>query len=490
MNAAPTPSLAAPENGVTSSEVEAIDRALIDASTRAPVMFFYTTALTWLLAATFFGVIASIKMHAPEFLGGWSWLSYGRVWPAFTNTLVYGWGCPVAIGTSIWLMARLCRVVLRSSMPLIVGGIFWNIGISVGVLSILSGNMRPFELLEFSRSAAFLLFVAYCLVAVWGVLMFLKSRTENPYITTWYLLGAFFWFPWLYGSANIMIGSTHGVMQAVIAAWYGQSLFGLFFTSVGLGTIYYLIPKVLGRPVYSYYLAALGFWTQALLGGWTGLTRLTGGPVPAWLPTVSIAATIMMLVPLIAVKINLVRTMSGRFEMIYHSPAIRFTIAGALAWSFFILAAILSALRTSDSFTHFTQFSAGQFQLLIYAFFSMVMFGAMYYIIPRLIGCEWLSVTLVRLHFWSATYGMGLIVLVLFIGGGAQGAAWLDPELSPALVVGYFQPYMIARTLGWMLITASHMIFFLHFLAMLFRLGQPSGGETLFAPLEEGDHPT
>ncbi len=476
-------------SAVTSIEVEAVDRALIDASTRAPVMFFYTTALTWLFAATVFGVIASLKMHAPEFLGGWPALTYGRIWPAFTNTLVYGWGCPAAIGTSIWLMARLCRVALRSPAALIIGGIFWNIGVTVGVISILSGNMRPFELLEFPRSAAILLFIAYSLVSVWGLIMFNKRRSGHIYITTWYLLGAFFWFPWLYGAANVMIGHTHGAAQAGIAAWYMQGLLGLFFTSVGLGAVYYLIPKVLGRPIHSYYLASLGFWTQALFAGWTGMTRLTGGPVPAWMPTVSIAATIMMLIPLVTVTVNHVLTMYGRYDMVYYSPTIRFTIFGAFAWSLSIFAAIITSLRSVDRLTHFTQFSAGQFQLIVYAFFTMVMFGSMYYIVPRLVGCEWLSATFIRVHFWGAAYGMGLVILMLFIGGAAQGDAWLDPQLSPALVIGYFQPYMIARTIGWLLIVLAHLIFFLHFLAMLFRLGQPSGEPTLFAAIEEGgDH--
>ncbi len=483
---AQTQTIAPASSEVTSAEVAAVERALIDASTRAPVMFFFTTALTWLLAATFFGVIASIKMHAPEFLGNFSWLTYGRIWPAFTNTLVYGWGCPVAIGSSIWLLARLCRVALRSSMALIIGGIFWNIGVTVGVVSILSGNMRPFELLEFPRSAEALLFIAYSLVAVWGLIIF-NSRREGPvYITTWYLLGAMFWFPWLFGAANIMVAHSHGVVQAVVAAWYAQALLSLYFTSVGLGAIYYLIPKILGRPIHSYYLASVGFWTQALLGGWLGMTRLTGGPVPAWLPTVSISATIMMLVPLATVTINHVLTMYGRYDMVYHSPTIRFTVFGAFCWSLSILTAIITALRSVDRVTHFTQFSVGQFQLVIYGFFTMAMFGSMYYIVPRLVGCEWLSATFIRIHFWGTAYGIGLGVFMLFIGGGAQGTAWLDPELSPALVIGYFQPYMVARTIGWLLIILAHLIFFLHFLAMLFRLGQPSGAPTLFAELEEG----
>src|SRR5947209_8252319 len=83
---------AAHQPAVSSHDVEQVERALIDASARTPVLFFYTTAITWLIAATFFGFVASIKLSSPEFLGSWSWLTYGRVWPAYTNTLAYGWG--------------------------------------------------------------------------------------------------------------------------------------------------------------------------------------------------------------------------------------------------------------------------------------------------------------------------------------------------------------------------------------------------------------
>src|SRR5438067_2032268 len=196
----------AADSGPSQAELEAIDRALIDVSTRGPVLFFFTTALTWLLAATAFGLVASIKMHTPGFLGNWSWFTYGRVWPAFQNTLVYGWAMPVGIGTAIWLMARLCRVSLRNGFVPIIGGIFWNIGITIGIIAILSGNMRPFELLEFPRASALMLFIALSLVAIWGVVMFRKRHPGHTYISLWYLIGAFFWLPWLYGAANVMVG--------------------------------------------------------------------------------------------------------------------------------------------------------------------------------------------------------------------------------------------------------------------------------------------
>ena len=473
---------------VSQAEIERVDRALIDATLRAPVLFFFTTAQTWLLAASVLGFIASVKLVFPSFLGQWSFVTYGRVWPAFINTLVYGWACPAGIGAALWMIARLCRVSLRSPAVPIISGVFWNLGVTVGVVSILLGNMRPFELLEFPRYSAILLFVAYSLIAVWGVVMFRKRRAGHVYVSLWYLVGALFWFPWFYGAANLMVGSPHinGVVQAAVAAWYAHNLLGLFLSAIGLGAIYYLIPKVIGRSIFSYHLAALGFWSFALFSGWTGMVRLTGGPVPAWMPTVSIAAMIMMLVPLATVTINYAATMRGFTHMVYYSPTIRFTLFGAVAWSLSVLVGVVASLRSVDRVVHFTQFSVGQGQLLIYAFFSMVMFGSMYYIVPRLVGCEWLSATFIRLHFWMSAYGSGLLIVMLLIGGAVQGGSWLKPEYSPLEVVQQMTPYMIARMIGAFMLILGHVLFFLHYIAMLLRLGVPSGQPTLFDTITEG----
>src|SRR5205823_11684973 len=116
---------------------------------------------------------------------------------------------------------------------------------------------------------------------------------------------------------------------------------------------------------------------------------LSGGPVPAWMPTVSIAATIMLLIPLATVTINYATTMKGNYHMVYYSPTIRFTVFGAMAWSLAMLIAVFASLRSASRVTHLTQFSAGEMHLIVYGFFTMVMFGSMYYIVPRLVGCEW-----------------------------------------------------------------------------------------------------
>jgi cytochrome c oxidase cbb3-type subunit 1 len=303
---------------VTHGDVEQVERALIDASTRVPVLVFYASAVVWLIIGTFEAGLTSFKMHSPDLFGGVSFLTYGRLRPAHMNTMLYGWASMVGIGTAVWLMARLCRTTLRHPLLLVAGAGFWNLGVIVGLIAIYSGNSTGYQWLEFPPYAALILFVAYTLIVSWAVLMFRFRREGHIYITQWYLLGAFLWFPWLYGATQMMlfVVPVQGVMQAAVNWWYSNNLMFLWFGAIGLGTAYYMIPKVIGRPVYSYHLAAIGFWTYALFASWTGMQRLVDGPFPAWMVTASIAAAIFTIIPVATVGLNHHMTMRGHFGLL------------------------------------------------------------------------------------------------------------------------------------------------------------------------------
>jgi cytochrome c oxidase cbb3-type subunit 1 len=129
------------------------------------------------------------------------------------------------------------------------------------------------------------------------------------------------------------------------------------------------------------------------------MTKLSGGPVPAWLVTLSISSSIMLIIPLVTVGKNFFKTMQGNFHMVYHSPTIRFTFFGRVVFCVAIGVTILFSLRGPDSIIHFTLFNSAMNDLLLYSFYSMVMFGAIYYITPRLVGCEWLSSSMIKTSF-------------------------------------------------------------------------------------------
>jgi cytochrome c oxidase cbb3-type subunit 1 len=402
------------------------------------------------------------------------------------NVMVYGWASMAAMGTAIWLMARLCRTTLRHPLLIVTGIWFWNIGVLIGVIGILMGYSTGYQWLEFPPYAAVVLFVAYALIISWAVLMFRFRRGDQIYITQWYLLGAFLWFPWLYAAAQAMlfVVPVQGVMQAAVGWWYANNLLFLWLGAIALGTAYYMIPKVIGRPVYSYHLATIGFWTYALFSSWTGMQRLVDGPFPAWMITASIAATILTIIPVATVGLNHHMTMQGYFPVMRYSPTLRFTVFGAMSYTVFSVVGILMSLRSTARYLHFTEASIAYSHLGLYAFFTMIMFGSMYYIVPRLVGREWRYATLIKLHFWASAYGIGLMSLMLLVGGFVQGASQNDPSLPFIESTGSVLPYLRGRTLAALLLTISHFIFAFHFGLMLFGLGRTSTVPTFLNPVE------
>src|SRR5947207_1207323 len=475
-----------PDSQVTTHEVEQVERALIDASTRLPVLFFYGSAILWLLLGTLLAGITSWKLHAPDLLANWSWLTWGRIRPAHMNVMVYGWASMAGIGTAIWLMARLCRTTLRHPLLLIAGGAFWNLGVLLGVGGIIVGDSTGYEWLEFPPYASIVLFVAYSLVVSWAMLMFRFRRGDNIYITQWYLLGAFLWFPWVYGATQIMlfVAPVQGVMQSAVTWWFANNLLFLWFGAIGLGTAYYMIPKVIGRPVYSYHLATIGFWTYALFSSWTGMQRLVDGPFPAWMITASIAATILTMIPVATVGLNHHMTMQGYFPLMRYSPTLRFTVFGAMSYTVFSVIGVLISLRSVARYVNFTQASIAYSHLGLYAFFTLVIFGSMYYIVPRLVGREWRYASLIKLHFWASVYGIGLMTLMLLAGGFLQGANMENPSLAFSETTETVLPYLRGRSLSGLLLTASHFIFAYHFGLMLLGLGRTSTVPTFLNPVE------
>ena len=479
--------LASSTPDVTRGEVEQVERALIDASTRVPVLMFYTSAVFWLLLGTILGGMTSFTLHMPDLFGGVSFLTWGRIRPAHMNVMVYGWASMAGIGTAIWLMARLCRTTLRHPLLLVAGAGFWNLGVFIGVIAILAGESTGYHWLEFPPYAAVVLFVAYTMVVSWAVLMFRFRREGHIYITQWYLIGALLWFPWLYAATQVMlfVVPVQGVMQAAVNWWYANNLLFLWFGSIGLGTAYYMIPKVIGRPVYSYHLAAIGFWTYALFASWTGMQRLVDGPFPAWMITASIAATILTIIPVATVGLNHHMTMQGNFQLMRYSPTLRFTVFGAIAYTVFSVMGILISLRSLASYVHFTQVSIAYSHLGLYAFFTMVMFGAMYYIVPRLVGREWRYASMIKLHFWASTYGIGLMVLMLFVGGAVQGRDLNNAALSFTESTQSILPYLRGRSLSGLLLMVAHFVFAFHFGMMLFGLGRTATVPTFLNPQKD-----
>jgi cytochrome c oxidase cbb3-type subunit 1 len=167
----------------------------IDRSMRLPALFFLTSGLLWLLAGTFLALLASVSLHSPEFFPNWQWLTFGIVRSAHLNAMSYGWSNNAVFAVLTWIMARLCRTRIRHPEILITAGIFWNIGVTIGILGILRGDMTSVEWLEMPMYVAPILAVSFALVGVWNIIAFRFRQTDHIYVSQWYILGAMFGCP-------------------------------------------------------------------------------------------------------------------------------------------------------------------------------------------------------------------------------------------------------------------------------------------------------
>lgn len=458
------------------------EKTAIDRSARFPVLLFIASGLTWLLISSFLGLIAAIKLHFPDFLSTYAFLTYGRVYPAATNAFLYGWLTPCCTGIGLWLLARLCRAhVAYPSIP-IAAWMFWNTGVTLGVLGILGGSGTSISWLDFPNYASVILFIGYAFVAVWAVLMFVQRPAERfVYISQWYLFAAFLWFPWVYASANLFIHFIPIEASARLIAhqWFMHNLYSFWFAPVALAIVYYLLPKVLGKPVYSYGQAMLGFWAYAICFGWNGLTRLIDGPVPAWMTTVSIVATILMIIPLAIIINNFFGTLEQNGDAFQWSPTVRFAIVGAICFVAATLESIFLSSRSVSRILNLTEFVSGYEQLALYGFVSMCLFAGLYYMIPRLTNWGWASSALIRWHFWLMVTGVGSIYSGLSLAGFFQGYGLADKAIPMTAIGSLMQPFLWFQTLAYLLICTANVVFVALFIMLITRL---AGQRLPFAP--------
>jgi len=397
-----------------------------DASLRVPLLALFGGAALWLIVGLGLGLIAGIKFHAPDFLGGCPLLTYGRLAPAANDAILYGFCIPAALGVALWIFARLSQAPLALPLVPVVAAHLWHLGVFIGTATILLGGSTGQTWLEYPRAAAVLLFAAFFLIAVSAAATFGWRRERSLYPSHWFLFAGLLWFPWIYSTANLLLNCNQpprGIVQPIIGWWFANNLVFVWLALMGVGIAFYLLPKIAARPLANSGYVLFSFLTLMFFGTWCGIPQ--GAPVPAWLPTVSIVAAALTLVPLIAILMVAVKTVCGACVSCQGGPFcyLNFGLMSFLASGLLYVSA---ACPQYSRILEFTWFGAAQTQLQLLGFAAMILFGAIYELMPSVMGRPLPLPKFAKLHFWLAMLGVLLFVVPLLLAGVVQGKHLAD----------------------------------------------------------------
>jgi cytochrome c oxidase cbb3-type subunit 1 len=435
------------------------ERTGADAASRWPILLLLLSGILWLLLAGLLSLLAAAQIHDPAFMAHCPVFTYGRTAAMAETAFVYGWLANAGLAMAVWVLGRLAGEPLRAQNWSLAGCAFWNTGVAIALIGIGAGDGTGFALLGLPAYVQLILLFSYGAVAIGGILAWSGRLRRVPFASHWYGAAALFTFPWILSVAHVMLfrAPVRGVMQAVVAGWFAQSAWWLWLAPLCLSAAYYVVPKLSGRTLGSYEFATLGFWCALFVGGLTAGRGLTGGPVPVWIQAVAVVAGGLMVFHVLIVLLNL----RGAFGA--PGASAKFLAFGMAAYFLTACANAVTSFIGVSRQVQFTFMADAQAQLALYGAASMILFGALYYALPRITGRAWLSAGLIRAHLGLSAVGILLLVVCLAAAGASQGRLLLDASKPFTEITRTVRPWLIGACAAQAILLLGNIILAVNF---------------------------
>lgn len=427
------------------------------------VLWYVGASAFWLVFGTLIGQYLGMKFVWPE-IDQISWLSFGRLRPVHTNTVFWGWSSLAMIGLGYFVIARTSNTKIYSYK--LAWRSWWliNISVTIGNLFLMAGiNNGGGEYREYIWPVALIFALAIIITFINYFKTIAKRKIKEIYVSNWYILGALVWTIVLVIIAYIPTYQD-GLGETVIQGYYMHQGVGMWFMTFTLGLIYYYLPASLNKPIYSYSLGVLAFWTQMLFYTLIGTHHFVFSPLPWWLQTVAIVFSAGMFIPVVAGTTNFLMTMRGSWSHISKSYVLPFFLVGVIFYFVGSTQGSLQAFRFTNFVWHFTDFNVAHSHMTMYGIISFILWACIYAIIPKLTGKEPKQI-FVGTHFWFAFIGLMAYMVSMMVGGTLKGLSWIENEPFIQSVILMY-PYWVWRAIGGTLMFLSHLVFAYNFYVM------------------------
>jgi len=437
---------------------------------------FVVATVFWGIVAFSVGVFIAFQLTYPALNFGLDWTTFGRLRPLHTSAAIFAFGGNALLGTSFYVVQRTCRAELFGGRAA-AWFVFWGYQffIVMAALGYLEGVTKAREYAEpewYTDIWLTIVWVTY-LVVFFGTVA--KRREPHIYVANWFYLAFIITIAVLHVVNNLTVpvsffGSKSysvfaGVQDALIQWWYGHNAVGFFLTAGFLGMMYYFIPKQANRPIYSYRLSVVHFWSLIFLYIWAGPHHLLYTALPDWAQTLGMVFSIMLWMPSWGGMINGLMTLSGAWEKLRTDPGLRFSVTAVAFYGMATFEGPLMSIKEVNGLSHYTNWTIGHVHSGALGWVAFITFGALYYLVPVLWKRERLySVKLAAYHYWIATIGILLYIVAMWVAGIMQGLMWRAYDQFGFLqysfveTVAAMHPLYLIRALGGVLFLLGALI--------------------------------
>jgi cytochrome c oxidase cbb3-type subunit 1 len=437
---------------------------------------FTIATVFWGVVGFLVGVVIAWQLAFPQLNLDLPWTSFGRLRPLHTSAVIFAFGGNALFATSLYVVQRTCRTSLFGGEGL--GSfLFWGFQAVI----VMAGVGYVLGITQSKEYAEPEWYVDLWLAVVWvaflvcyaGTLM--RRREPHIYVANWFYLAFIVTVAMLhivnnlalpvsvFGTKSYVIWA--GVQDAMTQWWYGHNAVGFFLTAGFLGMMYYFIPKQAERPVYSYRLSIVHFWTLIFLYIWAGPHHLHYTALPDWAQTLGMVFSIMLWMPSWGGMINGVMTLSGAWDKLRTDPVLRFLVVSVAFYGMSTFEGPMMSIKAVNSLSHYTDWTIGHVHSGALGWVAFISFGAIYFLVPKLWGRSRLySLRLVTYHFWISTIGIVLYITSMWISGIMQGLMWRAYDKLGFLQYSFIEtveamhPYYVIRATGGTLFLLASLI--------------------------------
>jgi cytochrome c oxidase cbb3-type subunit I len=442
----------------------------------AVIRKFVIATTFWGVVAFLVGLVIALQLAFPQLNLDLPWTTFGRLRPVHTSAAIFAFGGNALFATSLFIVQRTCRAPLFGGNAL-AEFVFW--GYQLFILLAASGYVLGIsEGKEYAEPEWYtdiwltIVWVVY-LVIFLGTLM--RRREPHIYVANWFFLAFIVTVAVLHLGNNISIPVSFlgtksyslfaGVQDAMVQWWYGHNAVGFFLTAGFLGIMYYFVPKRAERPVYSYRLSIVHFWSLIFLYIWAGPHHLHYTSLPDWTQTLGMTFSIMLWMPSWGGMINGIMTLSGAWDKLRTDPVLRFLVTSVGFYGMSTFEGPVMSIKAVNSLSHYTDWTIGHVHSGALGWVAFVSFGALYHLVPVLWNRPRLySLKLVSYHYWIATIGIVLYITAMWISGIMQGLMWRAYDELGFLQYSFVEtveamhPFYIVRALGGLLFLIGALI--------------------------------